>query len=114
MKTTLYILKSPFKDPALSDSDYICWSCMLLEGVLTQFGKPLENLTVNRVDFARPREQIISLIGEGNQSVPVLVLAKDDLRGEETDTFNGVRFIEGHQNILAALNKLYGLPLVHP
>ena len=114
MKNRLYILKTPFKDAALSDADYFCWTCVLLEGVISQFPDLEHQLTIHRVGFDRPRHNVIEEVGEDNQSLPMLVLEDNSLKGFETGVFNGNRFIKGREAILDALHQAYGIPIVHP
>ena len=114
METTLFILENPFKDENLSDEDYLCWQCVLLEGVLAKFPQQLSSLNVKRVGFSRPRVDVIAQVGGANQSLPTLVLGEGILEGQETGSFEGRRFIKGKDEILAALNQIYNIPHVHP
>lgn len=53
---------------------WVCSHCAMIEGAL-QF-KPhwQEHVDIRRIDFAKPREQVIELLGEDNQWLPVLIL----------------------------------------
>ena len=114
METTLFILDNPFKDEKISDADFLCWQCILLEGVLAKFPSQLESLHVKRVPFQRPRKDVVKLVGEENQSLPTLVLGKGVLPDNETGSFGETRFVKGKDQILNALNQIYKIPLVHP
>ena len=56
---------------------FYCWHCALMEGVLASFPELTPDLEVRQIAFARPRRDVTRLIGEANQSLPVLVLAED-------------------------------------
>jgi len=114
MKTTLFILDNPFKDEKISDEDFLCWQCILLEGVLAKFPEQLKELEVRRVAFPRPRAEVIAFVGTDNQSLPTLVLENDVLNGQETGRFENARFIKGKDEIFDALSQIYGIPRVHP
>ena len=55
---------------------WVCSHCAMIEGAL-QF-KPhwQEHVDIRRIDFANPREQVIELLGEDNQWLPVLFIGK--------------------------------------
>jgi glutathione S-transferase len=71
----LFLLKADFKDPGLAEGKrYFCTDCALIEGLLSYYPRLLDELEVHYVNFARPRTELVDLIGEPNQSCPVLVL----------------------------------------
>jgi glutathione S-transferase len=71
----LFLLKPDFKDINRSaENKYFCPSCTLIEGLLSFYPRLRNELEVHYVDFVRPRPEIVKLIGEANQSCPVLVL----------------------------------------
>jgi hypothetical protein len=71
----LFLLKADFQDVSRADAlRYFCPDCVMLEGLLSYYPRLLDELEVKYVNFARPRNPIIELIGEENQSCPVLVL----------------------------------------
>lgn len=110
----LIILKVNFEDPSYPDQRFYCWHCVLMEGVLASFPELAEAIDVERIAWARPRDAVISLIGEPHQSLPVLVLADDAPNGLETGLYQGRRFVEGKDAILRAFSVRYGIPLPHP
>jgi glutaredoxin 2 len=70
----LFLLKPDFKDEKRNpESIYFCPNCGLIEGILFYYPRLLDDLEVHHVDFKRPRPAIVELIGEENQSCPVLV-----------------------------------------
>lgn len=71
----LFLLKPDFQDVNRNaETKYFCPPCALIEGVLSFYPRLRNELEITYVDFVRPRPAIIELIGEANQSCPVLVL----------------------------------------
>ncbi len=101
MTDTLYLLKPGFEDPAYPEKTFYCWHCALMEGVLTSFPDLGKDLQVKRIAWPRPRTEIVDLIGEEHQNLPVLIL--DD---------GG--FIDDKDSILEALTERHGFPFPHP
>ncbi|MEM9631362.1 MAG: DUF3088 domain-containing protein [Pseudomonadota bacterium] len=101
MRDTLYLLAPGFEDPAYPDKTFYCWHCALMEGVLASFPGLAQKLDVKRIGWSRPRQEVVDLLGEDNQSLPVLVLAEGG-------------FINNKDEILTALTDRHGFPLSHP
>jgi hypothetical protein len=110
----LIILKPDFTDPAYPGRRFYCWHCALIEGVLASFPRLLERLDVERIAWPRPRAEVVALIGEQNQSLPVLILADDAPADLATGSYQGRRFVAGKDAILAALSRRYDIPDPHP
>jgi Protein of unknown function (DUF3088) len=110
----LFLLKPGFTDPALPGQDFYCWSCALMEGVLASFPALGANLDVRRIAFPRPRADVIALIGEANQSLPVLVLANDAPAGLPGGSHQGRRYVNEPMAILDVLHRRHGFPPAHP
>lgn len=110
----LFILKTGFADPDYPDQTFYCWHCVLMEGLLASFPDMAANIDVERIAWPRPRRELVTLIGEENQSLPVLLLADDAEAGLETGTYNGVRFVDEKNAILKALSVRHGIPVPHP
>lgn len=71
----LFLLKADFQDVNLNAEDkFYCPDCVMIEGLLSYYPKLRSELEVIYLDFARPRKPIVDLLGEANQSCPVLVL----------------------------------------
>ena len=92
----LFLLKSDFQDISRgADNKYFCPNCAILEGLLSFYPKLRTELQVHYVDFARPRPEIVHLIGEANQSCPVLVLEDGGFINETADI---IRYLtDNHQ-----------------
>lgn len=84
MRDRLFLLHPDFEDPAYPGRRFYCWHCALMEGVLASFPRLLETIDVHRVDWPRPRREVADLLGEDNQSLPVLVAASDAPDSPET------------------------------
>lgn len=110
----LFLLKPGFTDPALPGQDFYCWHCALMEGVLASFPALGANLYVRRIAFPRPREEVLALIGEANQSLPVLILADDAPASLPAASHNGRRYVNEPMAILDVLHRRHGFPPAHP
>ncbi|MGO4706927.1 DUF3088 domain-containing protein [Microvirga sp. 2MCAF38] len=110
----LFILKPDFEDPAYPGKRFYCWHCALIEGVLVSFPDLVSKLDVERVAWSRPRARVIDMVGEENQSLPLLVLADDAPTELAAQSYNGRRFISDKDAILRALSLRHGFPEPHP
>ncbi len=113
----LIIIKPDFADPAFPDTRFYCWHCALMEGVLASFPELATQIEVLRIEWPRPRREAVELIGPENQCLPVLILADDADDADDdlaTGSFQGRRFVEGKDAILAALSRRHGIPSPHP
>ncbi|PKP80530.1 MAG: hypothetical protein CVT79_14690 [Alphaproteobacteria bacterium HGW-Alphaproteobacteria-18] len=113
-RDVLFLLKPGFHDPDLPEQDFYCWHCALMEGVLASFPEIRPDLDVRRIGFARPREDVIALIGAENQSLPVLVLADDAPDDLAVAVYQGRRFVNEPMAILDVLHRRHGFPPAHP
>lgn len=111
---TLYLVKPGFADPAFPGRTFYCWHCALIEGVLGSFPDLAGGLVVNRIDWPRPRNELIEAAGVQNQSVPLLLLNIGDSSQYQSGSFNGRAFISDKDAILAALAERHGFPDPHP
>jgi hypothetical protein len=109
----LIILKVDFDDPDFPNRRFYCWHCVLMEGLLTSFPKLNDSIDVERISWQRPRQEVIGLIGERNQSLPVLILADDAPAGLANGEWNGRYFVEGKDPILETLTLRHGIPFPH-
>ncbi len=110
----LFLLKHDFPDGP--GARYYCPECAQLNGVLAYYPHLRHVLDVRYVDFQRPRKEILSLIGESNQSCPVLVLADsppDSVQDIEIGAFNGRRFVSGAEAIGHYLSQVHGAGQPH-
>jgi hypothetical protein len=69
----LFLLKPNFEDPAYPGQRFYCWHCALLEGVLASFSSLQSKIDVERIDWPKPRQAVVEIVGEDNQA-PLLFL----------------------------------------
>ena len=74
-RDVLFIIGAPFEDVQYPGKTWFCRDCATMEGALA--GNPgwTQQIEVRRLPYPRPRQSVIELLGEENQSLPVLVLA---------------------------------------
>jgi hypothetical protein len=109
----LFLLKHDFPDGA---ERWYCPECAEMNGVLSYYPALRHHLDVRYVDFHRPRPEVIALVGEANQSCPVLVLASKpaaDLAGITLGEHAGCHFISGSREIATYLARAHGSGLPH-
>jgi len=110
----LFLLLPGFEDPAYPGQKFYCWHCALIEGVLASFPGLPQQLDVERIEWRRPRLPVIDIVGEENQSLPLLVLADRAKSPHQTGTYQGRAFIADEDKILAALSERHGFSNPHP
>jgi hypothetical protein len=110
----LFLLRPGFTNPAYPDRSFYCWHCALLEGILASFPELATRLEVERIAWPKPRSALVALVGEENQSLPLLVLAEGAASPFQTGSHEGRAFIDDKDKILAALSERHGFPHPHP
>ena len=113
-RDTLFLLEPGFADPAYPGKRFYCWHCALMEGVLASFPDLAARIEVRRIAFARPRAEVVALLGPGDDSVPLLILAADAPAGLTAERRGKVRFIQDKEAILDMLSRRHGFPVPHP
>jgi Protein of unknown function (DUF3088) len=113
MRDTLFIIKAPFEDPALEGA-WFCASCATMEGMLLANPHWSAHIDVKRVAFPRPRSEVIALIGEENQALPVLVLAEGATPPEGAKVHEGRYFLDEPKPMARYLAAAYGGAGPHP
>jgi len=117
--TKLFLLKPDFKD-SKTDSEgklYYCPQCVMIAGIIKYYPQLETLLEVNYVDFQRPRNPIIELIGEENQSCPVLIIENNQEENIDLSYFNSYGdklFINSMDSIIKYLSENYGIGIPHP
>ncbi len=110
----LYLLKPHFMDG--EKGPYFCPGCAQMVGVLEFYPKLKEHLELRYLDSPRPRPELVDLLGEENQSCPVLVL-----KGAPTDMPSSIPvrkakghwFVEGADEISRYLAQVHGIGIPH-
>jgi Protein of unknown function (DUF3088) len=109
----LFLLAPGFRDVARPGRFFVCPHCNAIEGLLGSFPGLATQIEVHRLPFEKPRHQVVSLLGEQHQSLPVLIFADDKPVPADTQIANGRRFIDDSGHILRYLAERYGFPHVH-
>jgi hypothetical protein len=112
-RDTIFIIKAPFEDQAL-DGTWFCTSCATMEGALLANPHWANRIDVKRSAYPRPRTEIINLLGEENQSMPVLVLADTSTPPEGAKEHMGRYFLDEPKPITRYLAATYGGAGPHP
>ncbi len=73
MRQPILFLIRPDTHPERPEGWY-CPDCALVEGVLVAYPQLRAAIDVRHVDFPRPRQALIDLVGEGTQDCPCLLL----------------------------------------
>jgi hypothetical protein len=112
-RDVLFILRAPFEDRAL-EGTWFCAACAMIEGALLANPHWANHIDVRRMPFPRPREEMIALIGEANQSMPALVLADPSMAPPGAERFEGRAFLVEPKAIARYLAGVYGGAGPHP
>ncbi len=88
----------------------------MLEGVLKYYPEIKQKLEITYIDFPRPRKQIIELLGEENQNMPILIIERRDidLIALNIRTYNDIVFLTGSDDIVRYFSLVFLIPLPHP
>ncbi|NBP69305.1 MAG: DUF3088 family protein [Cytophagia bacterium] len=119
MKPKLFLLHPDFTDLLMDNKGlkYYCPHCAFIEGVLAYYPKLRNEVDIEYVDFPRPRNKIIALLGEYNQSCPLLIID-----AETADQFIRVEFkqhsvylFSNETRVIASyFAKAFGIGIEHP
>jgi hypothetical protein len=86
-----------------------------MEGALLANPHWARSIGVRRMPYPRPRNDVIALIGEENQSLPVLVLADNSIPPEGAKhAEDGRAFLDEPKTITRYLAATYGGAGPHP
>lgn len=110
----LCLLKPHFMDAG--KGPYFCPGCAQMVGLLEFYPALKEQLEVRWLDFPRPRPELIDLLGEENQSCPVLVLKaapNDPSSTPALQQAKGRWFVEGAEEIACYLADAHGIGIPH-
>ena len=108
-RDTLFLLPPGFAD---NDRREFCPECAEIWGVLSYFPAIKESVEIIYQPIAKPREDIVALLGDKNQNCPTLVLAKSSPDFEDCGIKrkNGHRFINNASDIAKFWAARYGTP----
>jgi hypothetical protein len=116
--TKLFLLKPDFTDSKTDDKrkHYFCPECASILGIIKYYPQLEKHLDIEYVDFKCPRKEIIKLIGEENQSCPVLVIKNQYEENVDLSYFNSYgdkHFINSTDLIAKYLSEKYGIGMPH-
>ena len=112
-RDSLYLLKPNFHD---AGRVYFCPGCAEMLGLLEFYPALKSRLSVQYLNFARPRQELVALLGEEHQSCPVLVLAEPSPKLPphlKVHQAKGRAFVEGAREIAEYLAHVHGTGLPH-
>lgn len=114
----LFLIKPDFIDKNADNEGlkYYCPQCAVFEGVLKYYPQLEKQIEIHRVNFERPRQEIIDLIGMENQSCPVLIIDKTGDNNADTSYFNSYGdklFVNTVELIALYLSESFGIGNLH-
>ena len=107
----IFLIEPGFEDPKRPGLKFVCPYCNQIEGLLLTFPELASRVDVERVPFLRPRLPVIEVLGEEQQSLPVLVYG--DNPPADASEANGRRFTDDTRAILEQLALRHGFPHPH-
>ena len=112
-KHTLFLLKPNFYDG--EEGPFFCPHSAAMEGLLKYVPDLESKLDVRRIDFQRPRPDIVQLLGEENQGTPILIIDKDmEIPSEaQVSASTGKAFFLGEIEISKFLHRELGIIKPH-
>ena len=106
-KPILFLLRAGFPDAKHGPEGAYCPECATVAGILYSYPEVAAQLDIRQVDVPRPRAEVVAVVGEENQSCPVLVLPEGD-RPEGLPLAHDRAFVSGPAAIVDFLASRYG------
>lgn len=108
----ILLLQPGFDDPKRPGQRFFCPDSNQVEGVLASFPELASKLQIERLPFPKPRQPVIALLGEQNQSLPVLILGDESgpVPTDAATAASGLRFVNDTRRILELLAQRHGVP----
>jgi len=112
-KHSLFLLKPNFYDG--EEGPFFCPHSAAMEGLLKYVPDLESKLDVHRIEFKRPRPDIVELLGEENQFTPVLILDENTETPAEAQisASTGRAFFLGEIDISNFLHHEFGILKPH-
>ncbi|QQR41207.1 DUF3088 domain-containing protein [Devosia rhizoryzae] len=107
-KDRLFLIEPGFNAADREDGPFVCPFCNQVEGLLASFPDRARNLEITRAPFARPRQQVVALVGEHNQALPLLIFGED--APADAKHFAELSFVADTGRILELLAERHGFP----
>jgi hypothetical protein len=114
-KDVLFLLPPAFPDAKQGAGDFFCPDCVTVNGILAYHPHLRDRIEVKVAPFARPRQEVIALLGPDHQGCPVLVLP-EEAPAESSPvrrSITGRQFVAGAMDIGDYLARKYGTPVPH-
>ena len=110
-RDTLFVLRPGFTDQG---QRWFCPYSAQVVGFLDYYPEVRETLEIVELDFAKPRQPIVDLVGPDHQSVPLLVLQSEPKSvNVPIEHAQGNSFVGKTLDILRYLARTRGLPDPH-
>lgn len=110
----LFVFRPGFTDRG---ETWFCPFSAQVIGFLSYYPEVRDTIDLRAIDFPRPRQAIVELVGEEHQAAPILVLADGaappDVPGVTVGRARGRLFVESTIEILRYLAATRGLPGPH-
>lgn len=108
----LFVLRPGFVD---GGTTWFCPYAAQVIGFLTYYPAVRDTLELVELDYAKPRQPLVDLLGEAHQAPPMLVLggAPVAVPGVEIGEARGHRFVARTIEILRYLAATRGIPAPH-
>ena len=104
----LFLIDPGFDVSGRDDGPFVCPFCNQIEGLLASFPQLSLDIEVKRVPFPRPRADIVALVGEANQGLPLLILG--DNPPTDAKRHGDLHFVSDTDRILELLAQRHGFP----
>ncbi|EPL6454224.1 MULTISPECIES: DUF3088 family protein [Providencia] len=114
MKCKLYLLDMGFSDKNYQGETFFCPDCTMLEGILAKNPNLANFIEVSYIPFEKPREELVSLCGEANQSLPALILPEGITSSYQTGCYKNTAYISDLNQIIDFLVDTYHIAKKHP
>jgi hypothetical protein len=113
-KHVLFQLNPWFEDKG--EGPFYCPGCASVEGFFRYCPGVENKIDIVHVDFKRPRQEVIALLGAENQGCPVLVLAENTEMppGAKKSMTTGRSFIDDPKVISDFLGRTFNSARPHP
>ena len=110
-KDVLFLLPPGFPDAKQGTGDFFCPDCVTVNGLLAYHPHLRDRIDVKVAPFARPRQEVIALLGPDHQGCPVLVLPEEapPESAPVRRSITGRQFVAGAVEIGAHLSLPTGL-----
>lgn len=106
-KDILFLLTGSWTNAETGEAR-LCPDACLVEGALLLNPHWAEAITIVRVDYPRPRPEIIALLDAENQNAPTLILAEGSAAHQPVETLGERRFLTDPKAICRQLAESYG------